>query len=407
MTLFGIAKGRLAFCKLLVRRGQILLDGVPGSGLPRDRCLELRLTLRRLPFGSEPLGGGVLFGSLKSGVGVSHLPFEHLEIREGFDPMRFQLRKAVRGRGGIDGCLPSGPLERHFEFVQPLVNQRSSRGGLRQARLILDLLVGKPRRDCRQVRGVAALGVANGRFGFGDLVSGSGERLLERFTDGRFLIESLREFCVTLGRLLSGGEAFSRGALFGSLQSGVGASQLSVEHLVGSGLLAKRCFLLRKPLRGRSGISCCFLSGPLEGRFEFAQPLINQVSSCNGLRQTGLILDLLVGKPRRDRRHVRGVAVLGVANGRFGFGDLVAGNRECPLERLTGGRFLMESGREFRVAFGSRRRVGQVVLSSAVECSGGLVQLPTHGIPSRSGFRYPSFVPCLLLVALGGRRRHG
>ena len=48
MTLFGIAECRLAFCKLLLRRGEILLDGVPASSLPRDLCLELRLALRPL-----------------------------------------------------------------------------------------------------------------------------------------------------------------------------------------------------------------------------------------------------------------------------------------------------------------------------------------------------------------------
>jgi len=150
---------------------------------------------------------------------------------------------------------------------------------------------------------MAALGVANGRFGFSDLVSGNGQCLLERLTGGRLLIESGHEFCISLGRSLSGSKAFSRCALFGSLQSGMGISQLPFEHLAGSSPLAKRCLLLRKPV-------------------------------------------------------------------------------------------------------GGRRRVGEVRLSSSVERSRDLLQLPAHCLPSRGGFCYPGLMPCLLLVTLRGRCRH-
>ena len=50
----------------------------------------------------------------------------------------------------------------------------------------------------------------------------------------------------------------------------------------------------------------------------------------------------------------------------------------------------------------SHRRAGQMVLSSSVDGSRGLVQLPTHRIPSGSELRHPSFVLRLLLVTLSG-----
>ena len=64
MPLFGLAKCRLAFCKLLVRRGEIALDGAPVSSPPRDLCLELRMPLRGLPLGSEPFRRSALFGDV-------------------------------------------------------------------------------------------------------------------------------------------------------------------------------------------------------------------------------------------------------------------------------------------------------------------------------------------------------
>ncbi len=131
MPLFGIAACRLAFCKLLLRRGEILLDGVPAGNFPRYLCLELRLAPRRLPFGSEPLRRDALFGTVQSGVGGSQLRFEHLQIRKAFDPLRFQPREALRGSGGIDRCFLSRPLEGDFNLAQPLVNQVSSGSGLR------------------------------------------------------------------------------------------------------------------------------------------------------------------------------------------------------------------------------------------------------------------------------------
>jgi hypothetical protein len=161
--------------------------------------------------------------------------------------------------------------------------------------------------------------------------------LLERFAGGHFLLESGGDFRVALCRPLCDSEAFCFCALFGRVQSTAGVNKLFFEPLVIRKAFNPLRVQLRKALGGCGGISGCFLSGVLEGRFDFAQSLVNQGSSRSRLRQARLMLDLLVGKPRHDRRHVRGVALLGVANGCFGFGDLVTGNREGLLERPAGG----------------------------------------------------------------------
>ena len=83
------------------------------------------------------------------------------------------------------------------------------------------------------------------------------------------------------------------------------------------------------------------------------------------------------------------------------------GASQLSFEHLASSGSLAKHRLLLRKPIGSRRRVGKVVLVSSVERSGGLVQLPTHSIPSRGGLRHLSFVPRLLLVTMRGRCRHG
>src|SRR5262249_7499507 len=78
MTLFGSAACRFAVCNFLLRGREILHDSTPAGRLQRDRGLEVRLAMRSLPFGGETFGCNALFGDASSGVGVSQLYFERL-----------------------------------------------------------------------------------------------------------------------------------------------------------------------------------------------------------------------------------------------------------------------------------------------------------------------------------------